>query len=82
MARKTTGNTTTTRGKKTGVPAEPAAVQVAPEVQTEVRKDARKNGKPANLLGNVSVNLEEEIRRPALQVEFVGAAANLFFQID
>jgi len=75
MARKTTGNTTTTRGKKTGVPAEPAAVQVAPEVQTEVRKDARKNGKPANLLGNVSVNLEEEIRRRAYELYLQRRAA-------
>jgi Protein of unknown function (DUF2934) len=68
MARKTTGNTTTTRGKKTGVPAEPTAVQAAPEVQTEVGKAPRKNGKPANLPSNVPVNLEEEIRRRAYEL--------------
>jgi hypothetical protein len=57
MARKTTANGTTTRSKKTRVPVQPAAVQVAPEVP--------KNGKPANL---VSVNLEEEIRRRAYEL--------------
>ena len=58
MARKTNGNTTTNRSKKTGASVPPAAVEVAPEVG----KDVRKNTKPSNL---VPVNLEEEIRRRA-----------------
>jgi hypothetical protein len=57
MARKTTGNTTTNRSKKTGASVPPAAVQVAPKVP--------KNGKPANL---VPVNLEEEIRCRAYEL--------------
>ena len=61
MARKTTGNTTTNRSKKTEASIPPAAVQVAPEV----RKDVRKNAKPANL---VPVNLEEEIRCRAYEL--------------
>jgi hypothetical protein len=56
MARKTTGNTTTNRSKKTEASI-PPAVQVAPEV--------RKNAKPANL---VPVNLEEEIRCRAYEL--------------
>jgi Protein of unknown function (DUF2934) len=70
MARKTTGNTTIP-SKKTGVPAEPAAVQATPEIQAEahkeVRKDVRKNGKPANPVSG-NVNLEEEIRRRAYEL--------------
>lgn len=61
MARKTTGSTTN-RGKKTGVPAEPVAVQAAPQVQTEIRKDSGKNA------SSVPVNLEEEIRRRAYEL--------------
>jgi hypothetical protein len=57
MARKTTGNTTTNRSKKTVAPLPPAAVEVAPEV--------RKNAKPDNL---VPVNLEEEIRCRAYEL--------------
>jgi len=77
MARKTTGNTTTTtRGKKTGVPAETPAAQVTPEFHTEARREVsnniRKNGKPARLVTgsvpNPSVNLEEEIRRRAYEL--------------
>ncbi|HKM85487.1 MAG TPA: DUF2934 domain-containing protein [Terriglobales bacterium] len=64
MARKTTGNTTTTRSKKTEVSFPPAAVQVAPEVK-DIRKDAPRNGKPANV---VPINLEEEIRRRAYEL--------------
>jgi hypothetical protein len=65
MARKTTANATTNRGKKTGVAVQPAAVQVAPEVP--------KNGKPANVIPgtvpiNVPVNLEEEIRCRAYEL--------------
>src|ERR1019366_2813090 len=56
MARKTTGNTTTNRSKKTVAPL-PPAVEVAPEV--------RKNAKPDNL---VPVNLEEEIRCRAYEL--------------
>ena len=57
MARKTTGNGTTNRSKKTAASIQPASVQVAPEV--------RKNAKPANL---VPVNLEEEIRQRAYEL--------------
>jgi hypothetical protein len=57
MARKTTGNGTTNRSKKTEASIQPAALQVAPEV--------RKNAKSANL---VPVNLEEEIRRRAYEL--------------
>ena len=61
MARKTTGNGTTSRSKKTAASIQPAAVQVAPEVP--------KNGKPANLvLVDPPVNLEEEIRRRAYEL--------------
>ena len=61
MARKTTENATTIRGRKAGVTAPDAAVQGALEVQKEVRKD----GKPSNV---VPINLEEEIRRRAYEL--------------
>jgi hypothetical protein len=69
MARKTTGNTTVNRRKKTEVPAPPANVQAAPalhedvhqelrtevrEVRNELRNEVRKNGTPVN---HVPVNL-------------------------
>jgi len=57
MARKTTENATTIRGKKTGVTDPAAAVQGALEV--------RKDGKPSNV---VPINLEEEIRRRAYEL--------------
>jgi len=57
MARKTTENATTIRGKKTGVTGPAAAVQDAVEV--------RKDGKPSNV---VPINLEEEIRRRAYEL--------------
>ncbi|MFZ1132792.1 MAG: DUF2934 domain-containing protein [Terriglobales bacterium] len=61
MARKTTGNTTTNRSRKTEAPAPPAAVQVAPEVP--------RNGKPASVLPRIApVNVEEEIRRRAYEL--------------
>ena len=65
MARKTTGNATTNRSKKTGTSMQPATLQVVSELQTDVRKDGRKNGKPAS---GASVNLEEEIRRRAYEL--------------
>jgi Protein of unknown function (DUF2934) len=82
MARKTTGNTTVNRRKKTEVPAPPANVQAAPalhedvhqelrtEVRNEVRKDVRKNGTPANHVpvNLASINLEEAIRRRAYEL--------------
>ena len=75
MARKTTGSITT-RSKKTAVPVEPAAVQVAPELQTAARNDTPKNGKPVNLAsGSVPVNLEEEIRRRAYELYLQRRAA-------
>src|SRR5260370_7119422 len=62
MARKTTENATTIRGKKTGVTVPAVAVQGAPEVHKEVRKD----GKSSNVVPiSVPINLEEEIRPPA-----------------
>ena len=57
MARKTTGNATTIRGKKTGVTVPAAAVQGALEVH--------KDGKPSNV---VPINLEEEIRHRAYEL--------------
>jgi hypothetical protein len=57
MARKTNGNTTINRSKKTEVSMAPAVVPAAPEV--------RKNAKPTNL---VPVNLEEEIRCRAYEL--------------
>ena len=61
MARKTTENATTIRGKKTEITVPAAAVQGALEVHKEVRKD----GKPSNV---VPINLEEEIRRRAYEL--------------
>ena len=61
MARKTTENATTIRGKKTGVAVAASAVQRALEVNKEVRKD----GRPSNV---VPINLEEEIRRRAYEL--------------
>lgn len=52
MARKTTGNGTTTRSKKTLASTQPIPVQVVTE--------ARKGGKP--------INLDEEIRRRAYEI--------------
>ncbi len=57
MARKTTGNGSTTRSKKTEGSIPPAVVEVSPEV--------RKNAMPSNL---VPVNLEEEIRHRAYEL--------------
>jgi len=57
MARKTNGNTTTNRSKKTGASVQPAAVPVASEVP--------KSGKLANV---VPMDLEEEIRRRAYEL--------------
>ena len=61
MARKTTENATTIRGKKTGVAVAASAVHGALEVNKEVRKD----GRPSNV---VPINLEEEIRRRAYEL--------------
>ena len=57
MARKTTENATTIRGKKTGVTVPAVAVPGAQEV--------RKDGRPSNV---VPINLEEEIRRRAYEL--------------
>jgi hypothetical protein len=57
MARKTTGNTTTNRSKKTAASVLPAAGQVVTEVP--------RNGNSASL---ASTNLEEEIRRRAYEL--------------
>ena len=61
MARKTTENATTIRGKKTGGTLPAVAVPGALEDHKEVRKD----GKPSNV---VPINLEEEIRRRAYEL--------------
>src|ERR1700676_4449571 len=61
MARKTTENATTIRGKKTGVTVPAVAVPGALELHKEVRKD----GKPSNV---VPINLEEETRPRAYQL--------------
>jgi Protein of unknown function (DUF2934) len=82
MARKTTGNTTSTRRKKTDAPVPPPAVQVAlavhnqapehKETRTDGRKstDGRKNGAPTNHVpvNLASANIEEEIRRRAYEL--------------
>jgi len=57
MARKTTGNTTTNRSKKTAASVQPAAVQVVSEVP--------RNGQSASL---APANLEEEIRCRAYEL--------------
>jgi len=61
MARKTTENATTIRGKKTEDTVPAAAVQGA----LEVHKEGRTDGKPSNV---VPINLEEEIRRRAYEL--------------
>lgn len=61
MARKTTGNTTTSRSKKTASLGQPVPVQVA----TDVPKEVAKSGKPVRI---ATVNLEEEIRRRAYEL--------------
>jgi len=65
MARKTTENATTIRGKKAGVAAPADAVQGALDVHKEVHKEVRRDGKPSNV---VPINLEEEIRRRAYEL--------------
>jgi len=66
MARKTTENATTIRGKKAGVAVPADAVQGALEVhKLEVHKEVRRDGKPSNV---VPINLEEEIRRRAYEL--------------
>jgi hypothetical protein len=61
MARKTTGNTTTSRRKKAESSIPAGAVQGASEVP--------KNGKQTTASpGNLTVNLEEEIRRRAYEL--------------
>jgi hypothetical protein len=61
MARKTTGNTTTSRRKKAESSLPAGAVQGASEVP--------KNGKQTTAIpGNLTVNLEEEIRRRAYEL--------------
>ena len=61
MARKTSENATTIRGKKAGATVPAAALQGA----LEVHKEGRKDGKPSNV---VPINLEEEIRRRAYEL--------------
>ena len=57
MARKTTGNATTIRGKNAGVAVPAAVVQGALEV--------RREEKPSNV---VSINIEDEIRSRAYEL--------------
>jgi hypothetical protein len=76
MARKTTGNGSTNRSKKTGASNAPVAVEVTPEVRrdakpsnapvaVEVAPEVRRGAKPSKL---VPVNLEEEIRHRAYEL--------------
>jgi hypothetical protein len=85
MPRKSNGSTTSTRSKKTAVPAEPTPVQVMAEVQAEapketqdVQKESRKNGRPVPVaapLNLAPINLEEEIRRRAYELYLERRAA-------
>ncbi len=71
MPRKTNGNTTSSRSKKTPGAAPPAEVQVAPQLGKEIPKGALKNGKPANVVPinqNLNQNLEDQIRRRAYEL--------------
>lgn len=86
MARKTTGNSTTTRRKKADATIQPTAMQVAPELEPKLGQEILKNGKSAshatgNLARNLaasnlgSSNLEEEIRRRAYELYLQRRAA-------
>jgi hypothetical protein len=73
MPRKTSGNTTSSRSKKTAAAVPPAEVQVAPviakEASKEISKEVPKNGKPANVVPiNLNLNLEDQIRRRAYEL--------------
>jgi hypothetical protein len=71
MARKTTGNTTTTRGKKVETSVQPAVVQIAAEAEPEVAKPVRKNGKStggAAAKASANMNIEEQIRLRAYEL--------------
>lgn len=74
MARKSTGNTTTTRSKKVETSVQPAVVQVAAEVvNPEVVKEVCKNGKSASgtaakAPAKINVNIEEQIRVRAYEL--------------
>jgi hypothetical protein len=74
MARKTTGNTTTTRSKKVETSVQPAVVQGSAEVvNPEVAKEVRRNGKPASgttakASASINVNIEEQIRVRAYEL--------------
>ena len=70
MARKTTGNTTTNRSKKAGIPVQPAVVQSTYEGR---KNEDRKNEEsasaiPGSIPVNLTVNLEDEIRRRAYEL--------------
>jgi hypothetical protein len=70
MARKTIGNGSSTRSKKTAALVQPSEAETVPEVHKEVRKA----GSPANQgpehlpVDLLAVNLEEEIRRRAYEL--------------
>ncbi|MGB6386715.1 MAG: DUF2934 domain-containing protein [Terriglobales bacterium] len=69
MARKTTGNTTTNRSKKAGIPVQPAVVQSAYEDRkNEESANAIPSSIPVHRPVNLTVNLEEEIRRRAYEL--------------
>jgi len=67
MPRKTNGNVTSSRSKKTAGGVPPAEMQLAPELGKEVPKGAPKNGKPANVVP-INLNLEDQIRRRAYEL--------------
>jgi|ERR1700723_2973448 hypothetical protein len=67
MPRKTNGNTTTTRSKKTAGSVPPAELQIAPEIAKDASKEVPKNGKSANVVP-INLNLEDQIRRRAYEL--------------
>ncbi len=75
MARKTTGSSSTPRGKKSAASIQPPVMQVAPEVVTDVPKNGKsaikiqdKFGASNSVPSNLNLNLEEAIRRRAYEL--------------
>jgi hypothetical protein len=61
MARKTTGNTTTNRRKRSEVPSVPAVVQVAPEVHNQVHEENHHEKTPNNAGKNGSASKQVRV---------------------
>jgi len=77
MARKTTGNTTANRSKKVGTSVQPTVVQGVTQGAPQGGHEDRKNEESAYAVSgsipvhgpvNLTVNLEEEIRRRAYEL--------------